>query len=169
MKNRSAIYAGSFDPLTNGHLWVISRSVRLFDTLTVAIGENPNKTYFLNTEQRLQDVRQALMDLPHHNCQIDVTVIENQFLAAYAREVNADCLIRGLRSEGDFSYEYAMSLVNRKINEELESIYLLPPPHLSQVSSSLVKGMVGPVGWESLVANYVQPHTLELLKATSRR
>jgi len=164
MKSRSAIYAGSFDPLTKGHLWVISRTVRLFDKLTVAIGENPEKTYFLSTEQRKKDMVTAVSALPIHECQVEVTIIKNQFLAEYAREIEAHCLVRGLRSEEDFSYEYAMSLVNRKVNPNLESIYILPPPHLAQVSSSLVKGMIGPMGWQELVANYVEPHTLELLK-----
>jgi len=163
MKSRAAIYAGSFDPLTKGHIWIIQRTVRLFDRLTVAIGENPEKKYFLSTEERRKDLEKALEDVPKHNCVVDVQIIKNQFLAEYAREHKADCLVRGLRSEADFSYEYAMSMVNREISPDLESIYLLPPPRLAQISSSLVKSMVGPKGWQDIVKNYVQPHTLKAL------
>ena len=164
MKTRRAIYAGSFDPLTNGHLWVIQRTVRLFDTLTIAIGENPEKSYFLSTDKRKADIQEALQALGPMDCQVDVQVISNQFLAGYAKDNNIPCLVRGIRSEADFSYEYAMSMVNREISPQVESIYLMPPPHLSQISSSLVKGLIGPKGWESLAKKYVPEHTLKRLK-----
>ena len=169
MKTRAAIYAGSFDPLTKGHLWIIQRTVRLFDRLTVAIGENPEKKYFLSTEERLKDTEKALAGLPKHNCTVNVEIIKNQFLAEYAQEHQVDCLVRGLRSEADFSYEYAMSMVNREISPDLESIYLLPPPRLAQISSSLVKSMIGPKGWQDVVKNYVEPHTLETLKLKAQK
>jgi len=163
MQTRKAIYAGSFDPLTNGHLWVIKRCIRLFDSLTIAIGENPNKTYFLDTELRKRCILKALSSLGKFDCDVQVQIIGNEFLATYAEKHDVPCLIRGIRSESDFSYEYAMTIVNREINSDLDTIYLMPPPDLAQVSSSLVKSMLGPEGWESLVQKYVPPETLKVL------
>lgn len=169
MKLRKAVYAGSFDPLTNGHVWVIQRAVHLFDELTIAIGVNPDKRYFLSAEERKANI-QALIDQEKWgDCKVDVKVIKNQFLARFADSVNASCLIRGVRSEADFSYEYAMAQANRALAPQIESIYLMPPPHLAQVSSSLVKSMIGPDGWEDLVKQYLPDSVFETIrKKTSR-
>jgi pantetheine-phosphate adenylyltransferase/8-oxo-dGTP diphosphatase len=155
MKQRKAVYAGSFDPLTNGHIWVIERAVTLFDELTIAIGINPDKSYFLSADERKANIEAVLKSLPHAECTISVEVIKNQYLAKFAEKVGASCLIRGIRSEGDFSYEYAMAQANKNLVPNIESIYLMPPPALAQVSSSLVKSLVGPEGWQDLVQAYV--------------
>ena len=155
MKIRKAIYAGSFDPLTNGHRWVIERAANLFDELTIAIGVNPDKKYLLTAEERHQNIVDTLKEIGPIECKVGVEVIENKFLAKYAAEKGVSCLVRGVRSESDFSYEYAMAVVNRKIDPTIDSIYLMPPPQLAQVSSSLVKTMIGPQDWKDLVVNYV--------------
>ena len=155
MKRRKAVYAGSFDPLTNGHVWIIDQAVTLFDEITIAIGVNPWKQYFLSADERGSHI-QALIDQkdwPH--CRVDVKIIKNQFLAKFAQESGAACLIRGIRSEADFSYEYAMAQTNKALVPEIETIYLMPPPRLAQVSSSLVRSIIGPEGWEDLVKAYV--------------
>jgi pantetheine-phosphate adenylyltransferase len=155
MKLRKAVYAGSFDPLTNGHVWVIQRAVTLFDEMTIAIGVNPDKEYFLSAEERQNNI-QNLIDSEHWNdCQVDVKIIKNQYLARFAESIGASCLIRGIRSEGDFNYEYAMAQANRALAPAIDTIYLMPPPALAQVSSSLVKSMVGPEGWQGLVKQYL--------------
>lgn len=155
MKLRKAVYAGSFDPLTNGHTWVIERAVTLFDELTIAIGVNPDKSYFLTANERKTHIEEVVGTIQNLECKVKVEIIENQFLATFAKKIGASCLIRGIRSEGDFSYEYAMAQANKNLAPDIESIYLMPPPALAQVSSSLVKSLIGPEGWQELVKNYV--------------
>ena len=168
MKPRKAVYAGSFDPLTNGHIWVIQRAVKLFDELTIAIGVNPSKNYFLSAKERESHI-QALIDQENWtDCKVDVKVIENKFLAKFAQSIDASCLIRGIRSEADFSYEYAMAQANKALAPEIESIYMMPPPALAQLSSSLVKSMIGPEGWEDLVKNYVPDSVFKSIQDRSQ-
>ena len=168
MKLRKSVYAGSFDPLTNGHIWVIQRAVTLFDEMTIAIGVNPHKKYFLSAEERKSHV-QALIDQESWtNCRVEVQIIENQFLAKFAQSIEASCLIRGIRSEADFSYEYAMAQANKALAPQIESIYMMPPPNLAQVSSSLVKSMIGPEGWQDLVKNYVPDYVFKTICSRSR-
>ncbi len=163
MKLRKAVYAGSFDPLTHGHIWIMQRAVTLFDEVTIAIGVNPTKSYFLSAPERLQNI-QSLIDSQNWDaCKVDVKIIENQFLAKFAASVNASCLIRGMRSEADFSYEYAMAQANKALAPQIESIYLMPPPQLAQVSSSLVKSLIGPDGWEDLVKDYVPENVFQTI------
>lgn len=155
MKLRKAVYAGSFDPLTNGHVWVIERAITLFDELTIAIGVNPDKKYFLSADRRRKHIQELIDRQNWTECKVDVKVIRNQYLAKFAEEVAASCLIRGIRSESDFSYEYAMAQANKSLAPGIETIYMMPPPALAQVSSSLVKSLIGPNGWEDLVQTYV--------------
>ena len=157
MKLRKAVYAGSFDPLTNGHCWVIERAVTLFDEVTIAIGVNASKTYFLSAEERKSHIENLIQSKGWSDSKVDVQIIENQYLAKFAEKIGASCLIRGIRSEGDFSYEYAMAQANKSLAPGIETIYLMPPPRLAQVSSSLVKSLIGPEGWQELVKDYV-PH-----------
>ena len=170
MKLRKAVYAGSFDPLTNGHVWVIKRAVTLFDELTIAIGVNPDKNYFLNAEERKANIQSLINQAAWIECKVDVQVIENQYLAKFAQSASASCLIRGIRSEGDFSYEYAMAQANKSLAPEIETIYMMPPPDLAQVSSSLVKSLVGPEGWQDLVQSYVPTEVYQsILKKTGQK
>lgn len=164
MKLRKAVYAGSFDPLTNGHVWIIERSLTLFDELSIAIGVNPDKNYFFSAEERQNSIQSVINDLPDTDCKVDVRIIKNQYLAKFAQSIQASCLIRGMRSEADFSYEYAMAQANKSLAPGIESIYMMPPPHLAQVSSSLVKSLVGPEGWEELVQRYVPAYVFEGIK-----
>lgn len=169
MKLRKAVYAGSFDPLTNGHQWVIERAVHLFDELTIAIGVNPDKKYFFSAAERKQNIEAVIDSMNCGECKLDVQIIKNQFLAKFARSKDAACLLRGIRSEGDFSYEYAMAQANKALAPDIESIYMMPPPHLAQVSSSLVKSMIGPEGWDDLVQSYVpEPVFASITKKMNR-
>jgi pantetheine-phosphate adenylyltransferase len=147
----TAVYAGSFDPPTNGHAWMIQESARLFDTLIVAVARNPEKHYTYELEQRAGWLRSVIDGLPN----VSVDVIENQFLAHYARERGARFVVRGIRNEADYQYERAMRYVNADLNPELSTVCLMPPRELCEVSSSFVKNMIGPVGWQRIVAGYV--------------
>ncbi len=163
MKSKRAIYAGSFDPLTLGHLWVIKQAAQLFDELTVAIGENPNKQYLFSVKLRKKHVEDALANLKIGK-NISIAIIDNKFLVKYAEEMKIPYLVRGIRGPNDFNYELVMNQVNREMSPQVETIYLVPPAELSQISSSMVKGLVGPEGWEKAIQKYIPKNVLPDLK-----
>jgi len=163
VKNKRAIYAGSFDPLTLGHIWVIERAAELFDEVTVAIGENPDKKYLFSVQQRKKHIEAAVKDLAGKN-KITIAVINNKFLVKYAQENKIPYLVRGIRGPNDFNYEFVMNQVNRELAPKVETIYLIPPGEISQISSSMVKGLVGPDGWEKAIAKYVPANVIKDLK-----
>jgi pantetheine-phosphate adenylyltransferase len=158
---RKAVYAGSFDPITNGHLWMIQQAAPLFDELVVSIGVNPEKRSTFSVEQRLGFLRAATVGIA--NCNIASFV--NLFLVDYARSVGASYILRGIRNESDFTYERAMRHVNSDLSAAVLTVFLMPPRDIAEVSSSLVKGMVGPAGWETLVQQYVPASVFEALKS----
>ncbi len=146
-----AVYAGSFDPLTVGHLWMIEEGARLFDQLIVAIGINPEKRYQFSLKDRLDMLRASTQKLGN----IKITSFENQFLIGYAKSVNATHILRGIRSESDYEYERVMRNVNGDLDSNVTTVFLMPPRGIAEVSSSMVKGMIGPAGWETVVREYV--------------
>jgi pantetheine-phosphate adenylyltransferase len=148
---RRAVYAGSFDPITIGHLWMVREGAGLFDELIVAIGINPEKRATFTLEERLEMLRESLVGQPN----ISVTHFSNQFLVRYAASVNAQYILRGIRSEGDFDYERAIRQINSDLCPEITTVFLVPPREISEISSSMVKGLIGPEGWESIVQQYV--------------
>lgn len=148
---KRAVYAGSFDPLTNGHLWMIEQGARLFDELIVAIGVNPEKKCTLSLDDRLALLRDTLAPFP--NTRSDT--FENQFLVRYARSVEAGYIIRGIRSEADYEYERAMRHMNADLDAGIATVFLMPPREIAEISSSLVKGLIGPAGWEEVVEKYL--------------
>lgn len=156
----TAIYAGSFDPITNGHLWVINRAAQLFeDKLVVAIGVNPEKRPMFTLDERLEMLETAVS---YRNVSFDV--FENRYLVDYAAERNIDWIVRGIRNDADAAYERMLLNVNADRNPSVQTAFLMPPRELCEVSSSLVKGLVGPEGWEELVAQYVPDVVLQKFK-----
>lgn len=149
----TAVYAGSFDPPTNGHVWMIQQGARLFDRLVVAAARNPEKGYSYELEQRIGWLTRICADFDN----VEVASIENEFLAHYAARVDARFVIRGIRNEADYQYERGMRYVNSDLNENLATVFLMPPRELCEISSSFVKGMIGPDGWAPVVENYVPP------------
>ncbi len=150
---RTAIYAGSFDPPTLGHLWMIESGAALFDRLIVAIGTNTDKEYTFSVGERIDMLRKLAK--AHKNVRVES--FENQFLVRYAKSARADYVIRGIRTEADFTYERDMRLINRDMEPDIETVFLMPPRELAEISSSFVKGLVGPDGWEEVVARYLPP------------
>ena len=146
-----------------GHLWVIRQASVLFDELTVAIGENPDKKYLFSVQQRKKHVEDALKELKIGE-NTSIAIIHNKFLVKYAEEMSIPYLVRGIRGPNDFNYEHVMNQVNRKMAPKVETIYLIPPAELSQVSSNMVKGLVGPEGWEEVVQKYIPKNVLSDLK-----
>jgi pantetheine-phosphate adenylyltransferase len=146
-----AVYAGSFDPPTNGHVWMIERGAALFQNLIVAVGVNPAKKAAYPLPQRLAWLR--MITARFNN--VRVAEFGNLFLAAYAKSVGAQYILRGIRSEPDFAYEQTMRHINADMNPTLDTVFLMPPREISEVSSSLVRGVVGPEGWREVVKRYV--------------
>jgi pantetheine-phosphate adenylyltransferase len=157
---RTAVYAGSFDPLTNGHLWMIRQGAHLFDRLIVAIGTNPDKTYTFSHEERLEMLRAELGDLDN----VSIDEFHNRFLVDFARENGACYMIRGIRSTHDYEYERVMRHINADMAPRVLTIFLMPPRDIAELSSSMVKGLIGPEGWEEQVRRYVPESVFALLK-----
>ena len=147
----TAIYAGSFDPLTNGHLWMIRTAADLFRKVVVAVGENPEKQCAYPLADRLRLLRACTIELP--NVQVDS--FENQFLVRYARAIGADYIIRGIRNESDYSREREMRYINADLEPEVTTVFLMPPREIAEVSSSFVRGLIGPEGWQDVVRRFV--------------
>ncbi len=131
---RTAIYPGSFDPLTNGHLDVIERAVKLFDRVVVAVARNESKQPLFTLEERLQLVRRSVKHLK--------TVEADAFdclLVDYAVQRSAQAVVRGLRAISDFEFEFQLALMNRKLNENVETIFMMPKDTYTFLSSRMIK------------------------------
>jgi pantetheine-phosphate adenylyltransferase len=135
---RIAVYAGSFDPMTVGHLSVARRGARLFDEVILAIGENPAKRYLLPFQQRIALVQAAVADIPN----ISVARFEG-LLVDYCQRVGAVAILRGLRTAGDFNFEYQIGIANMDMAPQIETVFLLGAPENLFISSSLVKEIAG--------------------------
>jgi pantetheine-phosphate adenylyltransferase len=132
-----AVYPGSFDPLTNGHLDLIERSLRIFDELIVAVVTNPAKTALFSDEERVEMIREAT-----RGRRIEIMVFEG-LLVDFVKRAGARAIVRGLRAVSDFEYEFQMALMNRKLREEIETVFLMPHEAYSYISSRLIKEVAG--------------------------
>ena len=135
---RRAIYPGSFDPVTNGHLDIIQRSCKLFDEIIIAILVNPEKTPFFSVEERKEILAQVLQDIERGGCRVVVDSFEG-LLVQYAAEREAHAIVRGIRAISDYEYELQMALMNRRLQPALETVFMMPAEAYSYVSSRLVK------------------------------
>src|SRR5947207_1009963 len=131
---RTVIYPGSFDPLTNGHLDVIQRAAKLFDRVVVAVATNDAKKPLFSVHERLELVRGAVKHLPN----VEVDSFSN-LLVDFASNKSAVAVIRGLRAVSDFEFEFQMALMNRKLNENIETIFMMPKDTYTFLSSRIVK------------------------------
>ncbi len=134
MKHVTVIYPGSFDPLTNGHLDLIQRGSNLFHQLVVAVLRNPEKDPLFSVEERCDMLRAMTRGLD--NVKVDVF---DGLLVEYARTIRAHAVLRGIRAISDYEYELQMALMNRKLDPELETVFMMPAEAYSYVSSRLVK------------------------------
>ncbi len=160
---KRAVYAGSFDPLTNGHLWMVEQGLALFDHLTVAIGINPDKEYTYALDARLDILRNSLPK----NTDLDIAHFSNRYLVDYATEVGAGYILRGIRSAQDYEFERGMRHTNAQLNDTISTIFLMPPRGLAELSSSMVKGLVGPEGWEEHVIKMVPRPVFDALQKSN--
>ena len=161
--HRIGVYAGSFDPPTVGHLWMIEQGVRLFDRFVVAVGINPDKKCAFSLEDRLQMLRDSTKQFPN----LTLASFANQYLIHYARSIGATHILRGIRSTGDYEYERVMRNINGDLDAAICTVLLMPPRDISEVSSSMVKGLIGPRGWQKIVRPYVPPSVYRVLIRTT--
>jgi pantetheine-phosphate adenylyltransferase len=131
---RTAIYPGSFDPLTNGHLDLIQRAAKLFDRVVVAVARNEDKRPLFSPNERLSLVKQAVRHLP--GVQADTF---DGLLIDYVVAQKAQAIVRGLRAVSDFEFEFQLALMNRKLNENIETIFMTPKDTYTFLSSRIVK------------------------------
>ncbi|MCW5550122.1 MAG: pantetheine-phosphate adenylyltransferase [Opitutaceae bacterium] len=157
---RHCIYPGTFDPITHGHLDVLGRAAKLFDRVTVAIADNPGKAPLFTVEQRLAMVRPNVTQFGN------VTVTSfNGLLVDFAVAQKAQAIIRGLRALSDFEFEFNMALMNRHLQPELETIFVMPNEQFSYTSSTLVK-QVAKYGGD--ISHFVPANVAAALRAAQR-
>jgi pantetheine-phosphate adenylyltransferase len=133
-KKRIAVYPGTFDPVTKGHLDIIQRAVKLFDKLIVAVALNPRKNPMFPIEQRVDFINQGLKGLKN----VEVLSFGN-LLIEFAQSKKASVIIKGLRAVSDFEYELQMGLMNRNLDEKMETLFMIPSQEFSFLSSNFVK------------------------------
>lgn len=148
---RLGVYAGSFDPLTIGHLWMIEQGAQLFEQLIVAVGVNPDKKQTFSVEDRLSMLRESCSSFRN----VSVASFSNLYLIDYAESVGATHILRGIRSAADFEFERTMRNINGDLDPKICTVFLMPPRDIAEVSSSMVKGLIGPQGWRGIVKKYV--------------
>ena len=131
---KTVLYPGSFDPVTNGHFDVIKRASALFDKVVVAAAVNGEKTPLFTFDERVQLLKEVCKDIP----KVEIVSFQGLLVNALA-EFNACAVIRGLRAVSDFEYEFQMALMNRELNHQCETLFMMPSPDYSFVSSKLIK------------------------------
>jgi pantetheine-phosphate adenylyltransferase len=156
---KRAVYPGMFDPVHNGHVDVIQRSLRLFDELIVAVVANPSKQPLFSVKERLEMMDEATSDLNNFR----IVAFDGLLIDLVARE-RADCIVRGIRAVSDFEYEFQMALMNRKLRSTVETVFLMPHEKYTYISSRLIKevasfgtsvvGMVPPIVEKRLAEKY---------------
>jgi pantetheine-phosphate adenylyltransferase len=134
---RIAIYPGSFDPVTNGHIDIVTRATGLFDKIIVTILHNPNKKALFTLEERLEMLRETMHDIPG----VDFASFDG-LLVDYAKQHGAQAILRGMRAVSDFEYEFQMALMNRKLNREVQTVFLMTGLRWIFTSSSIIKEAV---------------------------
>ena len=135
---RRAIYPGSFDPVTNGHLDIIERGCKLFDEIIVAILVHPEKQPFFTIEERRELLSQVLQQIDRGSCKVRVDDFQG-LLVQYAVAQQANAIVRGIRAISDYEYELQMALMNRRLEPAIETVFMMPAETYSYVSSRLVK------------------------------
>lgn len=158
---RAAIYPGTFDPITNGHLDLIQRAAKIFDRVTVAVTTNPSKKPLFEVSERVQMIRQVTASFSA----VEVDSFTG-LLVDYVTRKGATAIVRGLRAVSDFEFEFQMALVNRKIAENIETVFLMPNEKYTYLNSTIVKE-VAAFGGD--VSRFVPPEVLALLNQKLQR
>ena len=158
---RLAIYPGSFDPLTHGHLSLIQRGLKIFDGLVVAVANNPDKNPLFTFEERMELIRAAVGDDPR----VEVDSFDG-LLVDYAKKRGVHTVLRGLRAVSDFEYEFQLANMNRKLDPEFDSVFVMTGEDYFYISSNLVREVASLGG---NVEGLVPPNVLDKLKAKFKK
>ena len=156
----TAIYPGTFDPITNGHSDLIQRATHLFDRVIVAVAGSSSKKTVFSTEQRVELAQEVLANLPNVEvCSFDSLLVD------FVREQGASVILRGLRAVSDFEYEFQLASMNRHLNPEIETVFLTPAEQYSYISSSLVREIAS---LDGDVSPFVHAKVVAALKSRMR-
>ncbi len=155
-EKRRAIYPGTFDPITNGHLDIIRRACHMFDEIIVAVAESHSKKPMFSLEQRIEMIQAATKDIP----KIEVIGFES-LLVDLSDKLDANIIVRGLRAISDFEYELQMGYANASLKKELETVYLMPSLEHAFVSSSVVRSILN---FDGKIEHLVPAEVLKLIK-----
>jgi len=157
---KKVIYPGTFDPVTNGHIDVIQRAMDLFDEVIVTVARNPVKNQMFSLADRLYMLRESLAQF--ENVHVDSF---NGLIVDHAKQVGAVGIIRGLRAVSDFEYEFQMALMNRKLDENLRTIFLMPNEKYTYLNSTIIRNLSV---FDSDVSDFVPPVVVKMLKKQSK-
>lgn len=137
---KTAVYPGSFDPITNGHLDLLERGLKIFDKIVIAIAANPGKNPVFTLQERIDLIKESIKGHPlERRVQVDAF---HGLLVDYVKRVKANAILRGLRAISDFEYEFQMALMNRKLSTEIETLFLMTGMRYIYISSSIIKEVV---------------------------
>ncbi|WP_343562612.1 pantetheine-phosphate adenylyltransferase [Kiloniella sp. b19] len=163
MTKRVGLYPGTFDPITRGHLDIITRSFRVVDRLIIAVARNDRKGPLFSTDERVELVEQDVQHLRDQGHDVEVCAFDN-LLVHFARQKGASVIIRGLRAVSDFEFEFQMTGMNTRLDQDIETLFLMASDKHQFISSRFVKE-VAALGGD--VSEFVTPETLKRLKAAS--
>ncbi len=140
---------------------MIEQGLEMFDRLIVAIGSNPSKSYSFSVDERLE-----LLDASTPSCErLVISHFDNRYLVDYAKKMDAKYILRGIRSPNDYEYERVMRHINSDMAPEITTVFLMPPRDIAELSSSMIKSLTGPTGWEETVSRYVPAPVFRALAA----
>lgn len=161
-KEKLAIYPGTFDPITMGHVDIVNRALEIFDRVVIAVARHPHKDPLFSVEERLQMIRDSF---PVNRDRIEVDEVHG-LLVEYAHDKGADAIIRGLRAVSDFDYEFQLALMNRKLRREVETVFLMTGFRWIFISSTIIKDAARHGGD---VSGLVPVHVIEKLRSKFNR
>lgn len=162
---RVGIVSGSFDPITNGHLYLVKKALEMMDHVVIVLATNPNKKGMFTPDERHELVGKALLEAGLDINRINGIILPPaEMVVSYAKAIGAKYIIRGLRNSTDFEYEHQIELVQCTIAPQVDTLYLMTPRELTEVSSSMVKSVVGLHGWRKIAAKYVPAAVLAALE-----
>ncbi len=156
MSKKIAIYPGTFDPITLGHLDIVKRASKLFDKVLITLAINSKKQPLFSKEERMEFIADAIKDFPN----VEVKSFEG-LLINYAEKVNANAIIRGLRAVSDFEFEFQLALMNRKQNDEITTVFLMPHEKYTYLNSTIIREVARFGGY---VENFITPLVAKKLK-----